>query len=482
MVIADHGVMLARAFEAAPSALLLVNPARQIVLVNRRAETLFDYPRAELIGSSIDRLVPPHVRDHHEANVERFFERPAARAMGAGRDLSAVRRDGAEVRVEIGLEPIETDEGQFVMISVVDITERVRMQDWFERIVEAAPNAKVIVDERGTIQIVNRAAETLFGYTRAELIGQPIDLLVPESLRARHAGYLRGYVGDARVRAMGAGRDLHGRRKDGSEVPVEIGLAPVESPRGMSTLASIFDVSEREQREAELRRSNAELEQFAYVASHDLQEPLRMVANYTELLAERYRGQLDERADKYIHYAVDGARRMQQLVTDLLAYSRVGSQGSPMVPVDSAAVLDLVLEDLREPIERTGAILVRGPLPIVLADDGQLGQLFQNLVGNALKFHGDQPPRVEISAVRETDHWTFTVADNGIGLDPKYADRVFQMFQRLHPVGTYAGSGIGLAIAKRIVERHGGRIWITQPALGGTCLHFTLRPSAVAAP
>jgi signal transduction histidine kinase len=226
----------------------------------------------------------------------------------------------------------------------------------------------------------------------------------------------------------------------------------------------------------ELARSNRELEQFAYVASHDLQEPLRMVASYTELLGERYRGKMDEQADKFIGYAVDGAKRMQRLIHDLLAYARVSSQAKPLQPTDASAVLARVLADLRPVIERNKAeiVIVNEKLPVIRADELQLGQVLQNLIGNAIKFHGEKPPRVEISAAIDGGMWNFAVADDGIGISAEGSDRIFQMFQRLHTRDEYEGSGIGLTIAKRIVERHGGRIWFDSTPGKGTTFHFTM--------
>jgi light-regulated signal transduction histidine kinase (bacteriophytochrome) len=267
---------------------------------------------------------------------------------------------------------------------------------------------------------------------------------------------------------------VHGLRRDGTLVPLEIGLSPIEMPDGDFMLATLIDITERKQRDDELRRSNADLEQFAYIASHDLQEPLRMVASYTELLEERYKGRLDERADKYIFYAVDGAKRMQRLVADLLAFSRVGSQGKPLKPVDTAAVLAEVLRVLGPRLREAGADVQADPLPPVMADEDQLFQLLQNLVGNALKFRSEAPPRIRISAVREGDAWRFAVADNGIGIEPQYSERIFQMFQRLHERGRYEGSGIGLSIVKRILERHGGRIWLQSTPGQGSTFFFTL--------
>jgi signal transduction histidine kinase len=238
--------------------------------------------------------------------------------------------------------------------------------------------------------------------------------------------------------------------------------------------------AERKQQEymEELRRSNAELEQFAYVASHDLQEPLRMVASYTELLAERYEGKLDDQADKYISYAVDGAKRMQRLIHDLLAYARVSTQAKPLKPTDSSAVLATVVRQLHGVIEKNGANVVVGNLPVVNADETQLGQVFQNLIGNAIKFHRDKAPHVEIKADPSGEMWDFAVVDNGIGIPKDSSSRIFQMFQRLHTREEYEGSGIGLAISKRIVERHGGRIWFDSEPGQGTTFHFTIPKTA----
>lgn len=334
-------------------------------------------------------------------------------------------------------------------------------------VVEAAPIAMLMADRGGNIVLVNEKIEELFGYRREELVGKPIELLIPQHLRP-------GQTGGDEVPAE-AGREPFGLHKNGASIPVEIGLNYLDHSEGLYEIAAIVDITERQRARDDLRRSNAELEQFAYVASHDLQEPLRMVASYTELLGQRYRGKLDEKADKYIHYAVDGAKRMQRLVSDLLAYSRVGLQGKSFAPVDSARVLQWVLEVLRRPIAESGGVVEVGAMPVVLADESQLHQLFQNLIGNAIKFRrAEQPPRVALR-VRELAHfWEFTIEDNGIGIEKQYSDRVFQMFQRLHSRGHYEGNGIGLAISKRIVERHGGTMRLESTFGQGTLFHFTL--------
>ena len=229
----------------------------------------------------------------------------------------------------------------------------------------------------------------------------------------------------------------------------------------------------------ELARSNRDLEQFAYVASHDLQEPLRMVSTYTQLLAERYKGKLDADADKYIHYAVDGALRMQVLVRDLLAFSRVGRQGTELAAIDCNSVMQTVLQNLEAAIKDSGAQVLYQALPTVTADGSQLLQVLQNLIANAMKFHGKEPPVIQISCEKKSREWIFSVADNGIGIAPEHAETIFVIFKRLHTRSEYPGSGIGLSICKKIVEHHGGRIWVESSPGHGCTFHFTLPIQAI---
>lgn len=460
--------------EAMPNAIVMVDRERSIRLANRKTEEMFGYMHAELVGSAVELLIPDRYRHAHKDYVGAFFRKPETRPMGAGRELFGRRKDGSEVPIEIGLSPIETAEGICTLACIIDITERKRAQEKLELMVEASPSAMIMIDSGRQIRLVNRRAEELFHYARSELLGLSIEMLVPKQYRERHPEHVRSFAAHPEARPMGAGRELFALRKDGVEVPVEIGLTPIDTIDGTYVVASIIDITERKRSEDELRRSNAELEQFAYVASHDLQEPLRMVANYTELLERRYGESLDDKAIKYIRYASDGARRMQRLVSDLLAYSRVGSQGKPLVPVETDRAFNGVLLSLQRLIRESNASVNHAPLPRVMADEGQLHQLFQNLVSNAIKFKSDAPPKVQIDAHRDGPRWVFKVADNGIGLDMQYAQRIFQMFQRLHEMGKYEGSGIGLAIAKRIVERHGGSIWVESEPGEGCKVFFTL--------
>jgi len=252
-------------------------------------------------------------------------------------------------------------------------------------------------------------------------------------------------------------------------------------------LLAIEDITDRKRAEKELKQaeelrqaitalelSNRDLEQFAYVASHDLQEPLRMVSSFTQLLAKRYQGKLDKDADEFIDYIVAGAERMQALINDLLTYSRVDTRGESFGPIDSEAAFGQAIANLRVAIEEGEAVITHDPLPPLIADNSQIVQLFQNLLGNAIKFHGKEPPRVHVSARQENNKWVFSLRDNGIGIAPEYFDRVFVIFQRLHGREEYLGTGTGLAICKRIVERHGGRIWVESEINKGSTFYFAL--------
>lgn len=355
----------------------------------------------------------------------------------------------------------------------------------FAAVVEAAPCAMLMVDRERKIRLVNKRAEELFGYPREEILGAAVETLVPSRSQDDHPANMESFFASPTARAMGAQRELLGRRKDGTDVPIEIGLGPVDTQEGVQVIASIIDISERrdaerrlseaqELRTADLKRSNDELEQYAYAASHDLQEPLRMVSSYLQLLKEEYGGKLGPEADTYIHFASDGSRRMQGMLSDLLAYARVESRGGDFRPVQSAECLAAVLRDLKLKIDESEATITQGALPSVVADPRQMERLFLNLLNNALKFCQGRKPQVHVDAVVRGAFCEFSVADNGIGIEGKYFDRIFAIFKRLHTQEEFPGSGIGLAHCKRIVLRHGGRIWLESTPGQGTTFFFTI--------
>jgi PAS domain S-box-containing protein len=478
--------------EAAPDAMVVVNQGGEIVLLNVQAEKQFGYRRDELIGQKVQNIIPEGFAERLIADDLRSAEDALAQQIGAGIELTGRRKDGSDFPIEIMLSPLESAEGTLVTAAIRDISVRkaaekhlAQMEGKYRGLMEAAPDAMVVVNQSGEIVLLNVQAEKQFGYRRDELIGQEVTNIIPEGFAERLIADALRSAEDALAQQIGTGIELHGRRKDGSDFPLEIMLSPLESAEGILVTAAIRDITTRKaaethllQKVEELNRSNEELGQFAYIASHDLQEPLRMVSSYTQLLSRRYKGKLDADADEFIAFAVDGAGRMQRLIQDLLTFSRVGTKGSHLLHTSSEDALQQALINLRGAVEDSGALVTHDPLPAVLADKTQLTQLFQNLVGNAIKYQNPGVPRVHISAARNGGkQWSFAVKDNGLGIDPQYFERIFGMFQRLHKREEFAGTGIGLAICKKIVERHGGSISVeSQPGQGST-FRFALAES-----
>jgi len=478
--------------EAAPDAMVVVNQGGEIVLLNVQAEKQFGYSRDELVGQKVKNIIPKGFAERLIADGTRSAAEALAQQIGTGIELSGRRKDGSEFPIEIMLSPLESAEGILVTAAIRDISARRRaekhlaqMEGRYRGLLEAAPDAMVVVNQAGEIVLLNVQAEIQFGYRRHELVGQKVKNIIPKGFAERLVADALRSTEDALAQQIGTGIELSGRHKNGGIFPIEIMLSPLESAEGTLVTAAIRDITTRKQAEAhllrkvdELNRSNEELGQFAYVASHDLQEPLRMVASYTQLLSRRYKGKLDSDADEFIAFAVDGASRMQRLIQDLLAYSRVGTKGQELLNISSEAALQQALVNLRGTIEESGALVTHDPLPRVLADEMQLIQLFQNLIGNGIKYQNPGVPRVHVSAAKNGEQkWTFSVKDNGLGIDSQYFEKIFGMFQRLHKREEFAGTGIGLAICKKIVERHGGTISVmSQPGQGST-FRFALAES-----
>jgi PAS domain S-box-containing protein len=478
--------------EAAPDAMVVVEQGGEIVLLNVQAEKQFGYRRDELVGQKVKNIIPEGFAERLVSDALRSGADALAQQIGTGIELTGRRKDGSEFPIEIMLSPLESAEGILVTAAIRDISVRkaaethlAQMEGRYRGLLEAAPDAMVVVNQDGEIVLLNVQAEKQFGYHRDELLGQKVKNLIPEGFAERLVADALRSAEDALAQQIGTGIELTGRRKNGSEFPIEIMLSPLESAEGILVTAAIRDINTRKKAEAhllekmeELNRSNEELGQFAYIASHDLQEPLRMVASYTQLLSRRYKGKLDADADEFIAFAVDGASRMQRLIQDLLTYSRVGTKGKDLFDTSSEMAFQQALINLRGAIEDSGAQVTHDPLPAVLADETQLVQLFQNLIGNAIKYQNPGVPRIHVSAaVNGGGKWIFSVQDNGLGIDPQYFERIFGMFQRLHKREEFAGTGIGLAICKKIVERHGGSISVESQPGQGSIFRFALMGS-----
>ncbi|MDP3295710.1 MAG: PAS domain S-box protein [Nevskia sp.] len=468
--------------ESAPDAMVILDERGKIQLINAQTERMFGYQREALIGKTVEVLIPERLRGNHVGHRERYFQVPNVREMGAGLDLWGRRKDGSEFPIEISLSPMETETGTWATAAVRDVTERMKAEARFRALLETAPDAMVIIGTEGRIVLVNAQAERVFGYPRAELIGKTVEMLIPERLHGRHVGHRSQYFHSPKVRPMGMGLELRGRRKDGSEFPIEISLSPMESADGHFATAAVRDITDRkavEERLAKyaesLHQSNQELEQFAYVASHDLQAPLRNVVSFTQLLQTELEIAPDSDAHTYMEHIVNSGAQMQVLIKDLLSFSRIGKQDEAMTTVDCEDLFRQVETQFLAVAREREAEITHEPLPTVCGSPHELKQLMQNLVGNALKFQRGQKPKVHVSALRQGEEWTISVQDQGIGIKPEHHARIFQIFQRLHTTREYDGSGVGLAICQKIVTRHGGRIWVESDGEHGSTFRFTLR-------
>ncbi|HTE59877.1 MAG TPA: PAS domain S-box protein [Solirubrobacteraceae bacterium] len=473
----------AGAFEGAAVGLMLAAPDGTVLRANRALCELTGWPEEELVGRRFDELLHPDERGADDAAL-------AAMLGGRTRRLAAERRflvaDGGTRFVRINLSLIRTpDDAPLHFVGQIeDVTGRRRMiealtisEARYKGLIAHLPDSTVHLFDHDLRLLVSEGNRMHgHGYDPQALEGQLLEEVVPPAAYERLAPEYRAAL-------AGETRSFDLDSLDGSAT-YWVQVAPLRDDVGhiIGGMAISRDITARrhgelalQQRAGELERSNAELEQFAYVASHDLSEPLRMVSSYLQLLRRRYHGRLDADADQFIDFAVDGAGRMRDLIDDLLTYSRAGRSGEPLGPVDSRAVVERVVEALRTVEDAREARIVVGDLPTVLGDRHQLGQLFQNVIGNAVKFvPDDRMPEIEVSAVRAGERWCFEVADNGIGLEPAHAERIFRMFQRLHTRDEYPGTGIGLAIAKKVVERHGGTIWAEPSPEGGSRFRFTL--------
>ena len=485
----NREAQLTSLIEAAPDAFIVVGATGLIQFVNQQTENLFGYPRIELIGQPIEMLVPDRARGKHPDLRGSYGVKPTARPM-RGRNLSGRRKDGSEFSVDISLTPLDTPQGLLVAAAVRDATERKQAEARFEALLESAPDAIVVADDKGIIAVANHRATDLFGYSRDELIGHPVEMLVPRQNRDGHPDLRRGYVAHPAVRPMGAGLQLWAQRKDGSKFPVDISLAPLETPAGILVSAAVRDITDRLAAEEALRAAKEEAEQanmakseFLSRMSHELRTPLTAILGFTELL--QLGGMPADQRDLFVDRTHRAGQHLLSLINDVLDISRVeaGSLAMSIEPVDAAALVEEAIE-LIAPMAQTRRIGIANTVrdAAVLADGGRLRQVLLNLLSNAVKYNRETGA-ITISSQAVGERVSITVADTGPGISERDLPRLFQPFERLGvQTGEIEGTGIGLAISRGLVDMMGGTIDVTSVLGEGTRFTVTLPAAERLAP
>jgi protein-histidine pros-kinase len=476
--------------EVTPDAILVTNALGRIVYVNSQAGRVFGFDPATLVGKPVELLLPERYRAAHGKHRNGFFAQPRARAMGHGLELFGLRANGEEFPVEISLSPLVTDDGTMVMSAVRDIVDRKKAERKFRMLLEAAPDAMVIVASDGRISLVNSQTLQLFGYTREELLGRPIEMLIPYRFRGGHAAHRNSFFGQPRARAMGAGLDLYGLRKDGTEFPVEISLSPLETEEGLFVSSAIRDASERRRIERTLQEANRMKSEFLANMSHELRTPLNGIIGFSEFLIDEKRGTLNAKQKEYLNDILSSGQHLLRLINDVLDLSKVEAGRMELFPETFSvpAAIDEVCAIVSTMARKKHITLSQqtSDVPTELTLDRQkLMQVLYNLLSNALKFtEANGTVTVDVQLERP-DLLRIAVEDSGIGIRAVDFPKLFVEFQQLDS-GTdrhYGGTGLGLALTKRLVEFQHGSISVTsEPGRGSTFIvTLPITPAAAVA-
>ena len=439
-----------------PMGAMIVNTEANILFVNESLADILGYSADELLTIDIDSLLPNEFQANHKHLMSQFFNQPRKRQMGVGRELHAKRKDGTHIPIEIGLNPIQHDEQTFVLATLIDLSPRLRASRMFQRSIQDAPHGVLVVDSEGTIQLTNAVLCASFGYTQEELLNKKLDMLLPERYRKHHDGLRHSFHQNPMPRMMGVGRDLTALHKDGREFPVEIGLSPFEDEENKNMVfVFVLDITQRKRMEQELRETNTNLEEFTYVASHDLRSPLRGIADLLDWVKEDLGDGTPEEVTKNLNRIEVRIQRMEQLIDNLLAYARAGKIDAKTQEINVNTLLDNVLGLLDIP---EGMTLTRDiQLEHFVSTWTPLETVIRNLISNAIKHHDTKEGTILIRCTAENNLCHFEVCDDGPGIPEAACKRIFRLFQTVTS-SERSGTGIGLSVSRRLVETHGGSI------------------------
>jgi PAS domain S-box-containing protein len=472
---------------------IIIDDAGTIQAFNTASERIFGYKPADVVGRNVKMLIP----DPYHAGLDGYIRTYRATGdkdiAGIGREVAGRRRDGSVFPMELGVNDMQVGGAHLFVGTVRDISARQRAEASaraeaarMQAVMNTVPDALITIDETGTVEHFNAAAMRIFGYTADEVLGRNIRMLMPEPYQAEHDAHLAHYLQTGAAHAIGNGRELRARRKDGTIFPIEIGVNEVQTVGKRLFVGTIRDISERQQAETEihdyiaaLSRSNQELDDFAYIASHDLKEALRGLSNNALFLSEDFAGALGEAGARRTARMIYLCERMDRLINDLLYYSRLGRQDLAIQPTDLNAVIADIAMMMEGTLEDAGAkILVPVPLPTVVCDLPRVTEVFRNLITNAVKYNDKAEKHIEIGCTAAGARQIFHVRDDGIGIEPKFHQEIFRIFKRLNDEDDgVKGNGVGLTFVKKIIERHGGDIWVSSELGRGATFHFTLEPN-----